>query len=302
MIEEHPKVSVIVPMTRPELGTQALASIRQQCYRGEIETIVVEACDNSLAQHWSITPVNRGPVPYPGKARNLGVSHATGDVLLFLDDDCTVEEDWVARNVQALKQPAVGVVGARIRGKSGTFFARCTDFANFGDYQHGRSMDIPVAAASLAMPRKLFHAISGFNETKRSSEDMDLCYRVQQLGYRTVYRPDIVVTHNHRRDTLGKLLRHNYAHGRESGLTTKIPYQSLGLKNRLLASVRFPPLFLLLLPLIAIAATARIVIVNVRTNPEVLLYVPVIFLAKLVYEFGVFRHLLSAAATMKHFS
>ncbi len=263
MIEEHPKVSVIVPMTRPELSTQALASIRQQCYKGEIETIVVEACDHSLAQPWSITSVNRGPVPYPGKARNLGVSHATGDVLLFLDDDCTVEEDWVARNVQALKQPAVGVVGARIRGKSGTFFARGTDFANFGDYQHGRSMDIPVAAASMAMPRKLFHAISGFDETKRSSEDMD---------------------------------------GRESGLTTKILYQSLGLKNRLLASVRFPPLFLLLLPLIAIAATARIVIVNVRTNPEVLLYVPVIFLAKLVYEFGVFRHLLSAAATMKHFS
>lgn len=297
-MEEHPKVSVVVPVTRPELGTLALDSIHRQHYAGEIETIVVEACDSSLAQDWSITPVNRGPVRYPGKARNLGASHATGDVLLFLDDDCTVEEDWAERNVQALKQPEIGVVGARIRGKSRTFFARCTDFTNFGDFQHGRSMDIPVAAASMAIPRKLFHAIRGFDETKRSSEDMDLCYRVQQLGYRTVYQPDIIVTHNHRRDTLGKILRHNYAHGRESGLTAKLPYQSLGLKNRLLSSVRFPPLFLLLLPLIAIAATARIVIMNVRTNQEVLLYVPFILLAKLVYEFGVFRRLLSPAATM----
>jgi GT2 family glycosyltransferase len=186
------------------------------------------------------------------------------------------------------------MIGARIRGKSQAFFARCTDFTNFGDYQHGRLMDVPIAGASMAVHRKTFEAAGGFDETKHygEDEDVDLCYRIQQLGYRTVYQPDIVVTHNHHRDTLRKILSHNYAHGKDSGLTTKLQYQKLGWKNRLLASVRFPLLFLFLLPYIALAATARIVLLNIRTSGEVLRYVPIIFLAKLAYEFGIFQRLL----------
>jgi glycosyltransferase involved in cell wall biosynthesis/GT2 family glycosyltransferase len=292
--EAELKVSVIVPVARPELGAQALESLSKQHYTGELETIVVGACADDLAQRWKIVSVNRGPVRDPGKARNLGAMQATGDVLIFLDDDCTVEEDWVKQNVQALKQPGVGMIGARIRGKSQAFFARCTDFTNFGDYQHGRPLDIPIAAASMAVHRKIFEAVGGFDETKHygEDEDIDLCYRIQQLGYRTVYQPDIVVTHNHRRDTFRKILRHNYTHGKDSGLITKLQYQKLGWKNRLLARVRFPLVFLILLPCIALAATARIVLLNIRTSGEVLRYVPVIFLAKLAYEFGIFQRLL----------
>ena len=107
-----------------------------------------------------------------------------------------------------------------------------------------------------------------------------------------MYQPDIVVTHNHRRDTFGKILRHNYTHGKVSGLITKLQYQKLGWKNRLLSRIRFPLVFLFLLPCIALAATARIVLLNIRTSGEVLRYVPVIFLAKLAYEFGIFQRLL----------
>jgi glycosyltransferase involved in cell wall biosynthesis len=300
-----PRVSVIVPTTRSDQISQTLESISCQFYQGEIEIIVVGLCANELAQHWSIIPVNPGKVCAPGKARNLGALHANGDVLLFLDDDCTVAEDWVERNVLALQKASIGAIGARIRGKSRAFFARCTDFTNFGYNQHGYATDVPLAAASMGVTQAVFHSIGGFDETLRygEDEDIDLCHRIQKQGYRTVYQPDILVTHDHHRDTLGKLLRFNYEHGLASGLKTKIRHRDIGFKNHLLYSVRFPPLFLLLLPFIAIAATARIVLMNVSENREVMLHAPFIFLAKLTYEFGVFRWLtLTKTKTESHAS
>ncbi len=294
LAETHPPVSVIVPASRVESASQALESLSRQRYSGGIETIIIGLCADELARRWPVTAVNPGYTYPPGKTRNLGALRATGDILLFLDDDCTVAEDWVERNVRALQQPEIGAVGARIRGKSRAFFARCTDFTNFGYCQHGRVTDEPLAAASLGVHRAVFQMVGGFDETMRygEEEDIDLCHRIQRRGYRTVYQPHIVVIHDHRRDTLGKLLGYNYAHGLSSGLTTKIHYREVGLKNRLLFSVRFPPVFLLLLPLIAAIATVRIVAVNVRGSADVLLCAPLIFLAKLVYEFGVFRWLM----------
>lgn len=290
--EDYPYVSVIVPTTRLEQASKTLETISHQRYQGEIETIVVGTCADELSKQWSVTPVNlECPCP-PGKARNIGAQFASGDILIFLDDDCIVAEDWVERNISALRRPHIGAVGASIRGKSRSFFARCTDFTNFGYYQHAKYLDGPVASASMSIPRSVFNLVGEFNETMFSGEDIDLCYRIQKRGYRTVYHPDIVVTHDHNRDTLGKLLRYNYSHGLSSGLSTKIQHRQVGLKNRLLFCVRFPPLFLLLLPCIALAATIGIVAINIPENWEVLLQLPFIFMAKLAYEFGIFRQLI----------
>ncbi len=289
-VESYPRVSIIVPVARAELGTHAVESLSKQHYSGEIEIIVVGAAADELAQKWSVISANHGPIRDPGKARNLGAAIATGEILLFLDDDCTVNENWVELNVQALQQPEVGAVGGCIRCKSHAFFARSTDFTNFGYYQHGKAKDGPLASASLGMRKAVFQEVGGFDEAKRygEDEDVDLCFRVQRQGYRTVYQPTIVVSHNHRRDTLRKLVYFNYKHGLASGLTTKVQYRDLSLKNRLLFSIRFPLVFLLLLPYIATAATLRIVAINLRDHREVLFHAPFILLAKLAYEFGIF--------------
>lgn len=293
-IKRYPSVSVIVPVARAELGGRAVESLHNQKYNGDIEIIVVGAAADEIAKQWSVVVANNGPIRDPGKARNMGAIVAKGEILLFLDDDCTVNEDWVELNVQTLLQPEIGAVGGRIRCKSRAFFARSTDFTNFGYYQHGKVKDGPLASASLGMRKAVFQAVDGFDETMRygEDEDVDLCFRVQRQGYRTVYQPNIIVSHDHRRDTLRKLVYHNYKHGLASGLTTKVQYRDLSLKNRLLFSVRFPPLFLLLVPYIALAATLRIVVVNVREHAEVLLHAPFILLAKLAYEFGIFLWLL----------
>lgn len=293
---QYPVVSVIVPAARAEQAAHTLESLSCQRYPGKIEIIVVSPAADALARRWPIIPVKPVTMGYPGAARNLGATHATGEVLLFLDDDCTAADDWVERNVQALAQPGTGAVGGRIRGKSRAFFARCTDFVNFGDFQHKRAIEILLAAASLGVRRTVFDAAGGFEETKPYGEDIEFSHRVQHLGYHTIYQPDICVLHDHRRDTLGKILQYNYRNGYITGLAAKLRHKQSGLRNRLLYMVRSPFVFLLCLPAIAAAATARIVLMNVRDNREVLLYAPFILLAKLAYELGIFRNLMLTMA------
>lgn len=289
--EADPSVSVILPVSRLELSAQALTSLACQHYKGKIEIIVVGTIARELAQNWDVLPVPTESLYLPGGARNLGAAHANGEILLFLDDDCTVTEGWVEQNVRTLQQPRMGVVGTRVCGKSRAFFAQCVDFTNFGYYQRKRAMEGPVASASMGVWRAVFQAVGGFDELLRSGEDMDFCYRVQKQGYRTLYQPEIVVFHDHRRNTFSKLLRYNYFHGFFGGLVIKIRHRDVGFKNRLLFLARSPLLFLLLLPLAALMATLRVTIVNVRESPRVLLYTPFILSGKLAYEFGIFRNL-----------
>lgn len=288
----QPSVSIIIPVSRPARVEQILHALSKQRYVGKYETIVVGPSVEAIAQRWSVRAVNTRLLEKPGRSRNLGARHARGDILLFLDDDILVAEDWIAKNVHTLQRPGVGVVGARIIGKSDAFFARCVDFTNFGHYQHRRRHNGPVASASMGVHKGLFHRISGFDQTLDSGEDIDFCYRMQRQSYYTCYQPEITVIHDHQRDTLDALLRYNYAHGLASGLTTKIDHRNNGLKNFLLYHARFPPLFLLLLPIIALIATLHIVMINIRDHKRMLLYAPFILLGKLAYEYGVLVRLL----------
>ncbi len=293
--DAYPEVSIIIPATRVILAEQTLQTLSQQQYDGRIETIVVGPPAEDLAQRWlviALPPQQPGQSYSPAQARNLGAAHATGEILLFLDDDMLVTKDWVLRNVQELQQPGIGVVGARMPGLTKDFFARCVDFTHCGHYQHGYFEDRAVGSGSMGIHASIFHRLGGFDESLHANEDIDLCYRVQTLGYRTVYQPEIVALHNHSYNTLSTLLRYNYRHGLASGLTTKIRHRNSTLKHHLFYRIRAPLFFLLLLPLVALAASIRIVYLNVAERWSVLCYAPFILLGKLAYEYGVFVRLL----------
>ena len=290
---DKPFVSVIIPYSKPDVAVVTIEKLLQQSYPAEhTEIIVVGANSRACAERWPIKAVETAPLYYPGEARNKGARVAVGDYFLFLDDDCEPAPDWIEQNVRELEMPLVGAVGGQIAGKSKAFFAQCVDFSSFAFCQGSKRREITVCSASMGVRREAYEAAQGFSETLRSGEDIDFCYRLIKLGYKTVYQPAVKVLHNHRRTSFSVLMRYSYFYGRVKGLSVKRKHRDMSRRNALLTMLQTPLLYFLMIPVVSLGITMTIVRLNVREYPRVLLYAPFIVLAKIAYHVGIWQWLL----------
>ncbi len=103
---------LVITRERPDLLANVLSDLRKQIFHGRYEIVVVEETDTPHAPEGVVY------VPHPVKnlgiayARNLSVAHASHDILVFIDDDCRVEQGWLATLVLPLQDSNVlGVQG-----------------------------------------------------------------------------------------------------------------------------------------------------------------------------------------------
>ncbi len=287
------QVSVIIPYSKLDVAQVALEQLVHQTYPADLtEIIVVGPGSSALANRWPIKAIDTHPIYYPGEARNIGAAAAEGDYFLFIDDDCEPAPDWIEQNIRELEQPEIGAVGGQIAGKSKAFFAQCVDFSSFAFSQVSRRMETPVCSASLAVKRQVFEAALGFSEELRSGEDIDFCYRLIKMGYKTVYQPSVKVLHNHRRKDFSTLMRYSYFYGRVKGLYVKLRHADMSKRNRILTLFYHPLIYFLMVIPVSLGITGTIVRLNVREYPRVLIYAPFIFLSKVAYHIGIWRWIL----------
>jgi GT2 family glycosyltransferase len=146
---------------------------------------------------------------------NDAAALASAPLLLFLNDDiCIVEPEWLTAMVELATRPNVGAVGARLLfpdgriqhaglvvgmfGVAGHAFKGC-----FGDER--TYFDFPdiirdvsaVTAACMLVRRDIFEKVGGFDEKlfPVAYNDVDLCLKIRQAGYRVVYTPHATLHH-----------------------------------------------------------------------------------------------------------
>ena len=151
-------------------------------------------------------PQNRGA----SFARNLGVQNSSGNILLFLDNDTTIEPCWQKKIVDFFStHQKVGLIQLKLLKKNTNKFDYAGDYMGpFGFLvERARSavdrgqFNIPEAifsgkSASMAMPRKVFQILQGFDESYRIFlEDTDLAWRVWLSGFEVWFFPFIKVFH-----------------------------------------------------------------------------------------------------------
>jgi GT2 family glycosyltransferase len=286
-------VSVIIPFSKPDVAEVAIEKLVHQTYPADLtEIIVVGPGSKALVNRWPIKAIETHPIYYPGEARNIGAAEAAGEYFLFIDDDCEPAPDWIEQNIHELEQPNIGAVGGQIAGKSKEFFAQCVDFSSFAFSQVNRRMETPVCSASLAVKRQAYEAAKGFNQELRSGEDIDFCYRLIKMGYKTIYQPAVKVLHNHRRKDFSTLLRYSYFYGRVKGLYVKLLHPNMSRRNKILTLFYHPLIYLMMIIPVSFGITGTIIRLNVREYPRVLLYAPFIFLSKVAYHLGIWQWIL----------
>jgi GT2 family glycosyltransferase len=216
--DHWPKVSVIVP-TRDhvELLAHCLKGLLEGTDYPDLEVIVAdnESIETSTEAFFAEV-AGRGVriLPSPGafnfsRINNAAAREAQGDVLLFLNNDISViAPGWLKEMMRYAVRPGIGAVGARLLYPDGTIQHGGVVLGLGGIAGHihrGASRNDPgyfgrlmltqdvscVTAACMAVPKVVFEKVGGFNEENLAVafNDVDLCIRIREAGYRIVWTP-----------------------------------------------------------------------------------------------------------------
>ncbi|MEV5845379.1 mycofactocin biosynthesis glycosyltransferase MftF [Streptomyces sp. NPDC051985] len=146
-------------------------------------------------------PVNLGPAG----ARNAGLRQVTTPYVVFADSDVTPTPDTVATLLRHFADPRVAMAVPRITGlptAAPTWISRYEEVRSsldLGSHPAAVRPGTPVSWASTACVVARVEALKeGFDERMRVGEDVDLCWRLIENGWRVRYEPGVEVAHEHR--------------------------------------------------------------------------------------------------------
>ncbi len=182
---------------------------------GDHEVIVVDngSTDGSadfVAREHPWTKVVRVPENrFFIRGNRAGVEQATRDILVFLNNDMRVEEDFLVALLAPFGKGDLFAVSSRIEmegHRAETGVARC--FVRRGELRLLQVPGQPAAATpvmwagggSSAFDRRKYDAIGGFEDLYEPCyvEDVSLSWQAWRRGWRCVYAHDSVVHHAHR--------------------------------------------------------------------------------------------------------
>jgi len=224
---------IIVNYNVKELLEQCINSVFSSSANLDVEIIVVDnnSFDGSIEYLKSKFPANsrlkliESPVNLGfAKANNLGAKEAKGEYLLILNPDTILQEDTLEKSLQYYKEhkdlgaltcklilpngqldlacrrsfPTPSVAVYRILGLSRLFPKSKT----FGKYNltyldENKTYEVDaIVGAFMLIKKDVYEKVKGFDEDYfMYGEDLDLCFRIKQAGYKIVYYPDTSIIH-----------------------------------------------------------------------------------------------------------
>lgn len=226
-ITDYKLVSIIIP-------TRNFGTLLDACLQSVFETSTypnyeVILIDNGSDETETLQVINQWRQREPQRLKyhlldipfnyseinNYAVSQAKGEYLLFLNNDIeVVTTDWIEAMVEQAQRPTIGAVGALLLYPDNTIQHAGVVLGIGGIAGHSHKyhplsergyfsqiMSVnnysAVTAACLMCRREVFKQIGGFDETLAVAfNDVDLCLKMQQLGYQNVSLPHVVLYHH----------------------------------------------------------------------------------------------------------
>jgi hypothetical protein len=222
-----PELSIVIPArdTR-ELTLRCLASVARADPAAEVVLVDDAGTDGTAeaaAQRFPRIVLIRAPEPAGfTRAANLGMARAGGEILLLLNSDTEVDGPGLAALCSAFAaDPRLGAAGAALHYPDGSpqwsggrapsitwLFALASGLpALLGRLPLYRRLKPPgeqgtavewVTGAALAVRRSAWEQAGAFDEEFRFyGQDLDLCLRLRQAGWRVALLADFRVMHHH---------------------------------------------------------------------------------------------------------
>lgn len=226
--DAQPLVSILIP-SREHLALlqRCVESLLEKTRYPHFEIILVDNDSKSPEMHaWldeiaSISQMRLRVLRHGGPLNlsainNLAATHARGEFLVLLNNDTlAISEQWLDELLNHALRPEVGVVGAKLinqnatvvhaglvgglRGPAGSPFI--DQQAHAAGYLQRLQVDQNMSAVSagcLMISKALYLEVGGMDEEQfaLSGNDLDLCLKVAERGYLTVWTPHAVLMHD----------------------------------------------------------------------------------------------------------
>jgi glycosyltransferase involved in cell wall biosynthesis len=217
---------VICTRDRTEDLKRCLEGLLQLHWPAEAVSGEILIVDNAPSNDLTRQLVASYPVTYareerPGLnwARSRGAALATGEIVIYTDDDVVVEPDWVSAILEPFRTPRVAAVTGLTLALELETYAQKVFELSYGGFSRGYNRIVfdyttlqPPAAgkvgagANVAIRRELINKMGLFEveldcgTIAKTGGDSYAFYRLLAEGYQIVYNPDALVWHRHRRE------------------------------------------------------------------------------------------------------
>ncbi len=220
-MSHSPLISIIVPAyNRADEIDEFLSSFEKQTLIN-FEVIVVDDGSTDTTKAIVENHKNNLDLKYlfqqnkgPGAARNLGMENAKGDLLVFIDSDCTVPEDYIDNLTRHLENENLDAFGGPDTShKDFSPFLKAvnysmTSFIGTGGTRGSKGKQLTKyypRSFNMGIKRGVFKKIGGMNAL-RHGQDMEFSNRIYTSGFKVAYFDDVKVYHK-RRTNLKKFFK-----------------------------------------------------------------------------------------------
>jgi O-antigen biosynthesis protein len=204
---------VVVSRNRPDHLRRCLTALGQLEFPA-FEVIVVACPSGTSVASQKALPCDLSVLEFDkaniSEARNIGIAHARGDVVAFMDDDAIPEPTWLAHLTIPFEDDSVAQSGGTTLGRNGISIQYAAAQADGFGVTHPVSVSgtspvrletapdlVPrLHGTNMAVRRDVLLAHDGFDQRFRFYlDETDLSRRIALAGGGTVYVPNAVVHH-----------------------------------------------------------------------------------------------------------
>ena len=177
------QVSIVIPCYNSEKTIlPCIQSLLMQKNLPSHEIIVVDSSTDSTprlitAQFPEVKLIHLEQQTYPGAGRNIGVQHAAGENIAFIDSDCIAAENWVEQGMKAL-QEGYSIVGGSVENANPGGVSWADFFLTFNEFLPSMPQKEVtfMPTCNFFISKEIFEEIGGFREDLLAGEDTLFCY------------------------------------------------------------------------------------------------------------------------------
>ncbi len=234
-LEQLPRVSIIIPVKdRAADLYNCLTSLQRLDYPQKLLEIIVVDDGSSdatpqVAEELGALVIKSGAVGGgPALARNQGAAVARGEILAFIDSDCTAAEDWLSDLLPGFNDEKLAAIGGWVdgmhHGSALDRYEAVMSSLNLGrrELSGGAGGDtFYLPSCNLLVRKKAFAAAGGFRAELHVGEDVDLTWRLRDAGWKIQYLPSGTVYHAHRSKTW-PFMKRRFDYGTSEGMLQQL--------------------------------------------------------------------------------